>query len=324
MIIVTRTSGDAIGNAVTVQGFTFDGVFRILASNNGAVVVDRVSGFRIRENLMQRADLGVVTRLASGTIEGNLLAGNGEATSVTGGSIAQPATVLLRANRATGNIAHGFMHLAAGVVNGIPSAGSNPPDIAAAISQPLQTIFDRSKPDDLRNIPDTLRVTLRDNDASNNGQLGFRFMGNIPQITFSTADVTQPLTGTLRATLVGNTGVDNGDYGVDIEGAFTWRSEPRRFVQNLSLRLKGNSFVGNGRAPALFTFRHWRAPLGFEPLELFKFAEDSTYRVTGRLGELNGFDYEHFATDPLSGAVLGNRLIVDHDDVPYGARITVP
>ena len=66
-------------------------------------------GLPIHNNLVERSAFGVMTRLASGTIEGNLLADNLELGSVvTGGSLAQPATVLIHANRATRNAAHGF------------------------------------------------------------------------------------------------------------------------------------------------------------------------------------------------------------------------
>jgi hypothetical protein len=325
LVHITRTSGDAIGNEVTVEGFSFDDFLNLRgAANTASLFVDRVSDFRIRNNFMQHEDFGAVTRLASGVLEGNLLIQNGEATSVTGGSLTHPATVFLLANRATRNTSHGFMNIATGVVAGIPHAGSNPPDIAAAISQPLQTTFDRNDPGDLQNIPDTLTVVMVENDASANGQLGIRFMGNVHPLTYRTADETQPLTGALRAFVLWNTSVGNGYYGVDVEGGFTERTEPRRFVQDLSLHFEGNSFAGNGSTGALFTFRHWAASVGFEPLQRFKFAEDSTYEVSDPQGELAGFDLDHPATDPLSGTVLDNLLTVNGVEVPNGTIITTP
>lgn len=325
IVLITRTSGDAIGNEVTVEGLSFDDFQDVRGvANSASVFVDRVSDFRLRNNLMQHEDFGVVTRLASGTLEGNLLVENGEATSVTGGSLVHPATVLLQANRATRNTSHGFMNIATGVVAGLPSAGSNPPDLAAAISEPLQTTFDRNDPGDLQNIPDTLTVVLAGNDVSANGQLGIRFMANVHPLTYRTSDETQPLTGTLQAFVLRNTSVGNGFYGVDLEGGFTERTEPRRFVQDLSVYFERNSFAGNGLAGALFSFRHWAAAVGFEPLERFKFAEDSTYQVTDPEGELAGFDLDHPATDPLSGTVLDNLLTVNGVEVPNGTIISTP
>jgi hypothetical protein len=295
------------------------------------VFVDRVSDFRIRNNVMQHGDFGVATRLASGTLEGNLLAENGEATAIGGGSLTQPATVLLHANRATRNGAHGFMSCATSAAALVLDPGSNPPDLAGELSQPLQTTFDRNNPADLQNIPDTLTVTLSENDASDNGDLGIRFMGGVHTDTagpldYSTADDTQPLTGTLTATVVGNTSVRNGDYGVVIEGAFTIRNEARPFVQNLSVHFEGNSFVGNGRAGALVAFWYWGAAVGTvtRPLQAFKFAQDSTYQVTDADGELAGFDYDNPLMDPLSGAVLNNTLTVNGVEVPHGKSITPP
>jgi hypothetical protein len=323
LVLVTRTSANAIGNDVTVEGFSFDGApFGVAAPNSGAVFADRVSGFRIRNNLMRRGDFGVVTRLASGTLEGNLIAENGEATSLTGGSLAQPATVVVRRNRATRNRFHGFIGIPNATVQAVPDGGTNPPELAAAVEQPLQTIFDRNDPADVQNLPDTLTVVFIGNDASNNGQVGIRFLGNVHPLDYRTADETQPLTGHLQAVVVGNTSVGNGEYGVDIEGGFTVRAEPRAFVQDLSVGFAQNSFVGNGRAGALFTFRHWAAAVGDEPLQAFKFAQESTYQVTDLPGNLGEFDLDHPETDPLDGTVLANQLVLNDVEVPHGTTIT--
>ena len=182
-----------------------------------SVFVDRVSDFRISNNLIRRASFGVSTRLASGTIEGNLLTDHfGAGTDVTGGSLAQPATVLVHANRATGNGEHGFMNLADAAV----VAAHRPWQQHAATFEPLQTTFDRNNPEDLQNIPDTLVVTLSGNDSSNNGQFWDPVLAT-PHVQFDvgyqTRMHTQPLTAVLTANVLGNTCAGNGDYGVAME-----------------------------------------------------------------------------------------------------------
>src|SRR5262249_33814795 len=74
LFLVTRTGDGAVGNGVTVDGFVFDG--KAGAFPGADVFIDRVSDFRFTDNLVERAAFGVMTRLASGSIEGNLLADN--------------------------------------------------------------------------------------------------------------------------------------------------------------------------------------------------------------------------------------------------------
>ena len=324
LVLITRTSGDAIGNEVTLDGFSFDGFQGMRGSPpSGAVYVDRVSGFQVRNNLIQHNDLGLSGRLASGTLEGNLFAENAEATGVTGGSITHPATVLLHANRATRN-AHGFMSCATGLVAEILHGGSNPPDLAGELSQPLQTIFDRNDPDDLQNIPDTITITLSENDASNNGQLGIRFIGSLNTLDYETQDATQPLTSVLIASLTGNTSTDNGYYGVAFDAGIVKREEPRRTIERMTASFDRNTFAGNQHAEALFSFTYWRTAVGLNPLSAFKFTEDSTTEITDPNGELGSFDYDNPTRDPISHTVLHNALRVNGVEVPPGASITTP
>src|SRR5262249_17059953 len=166
-----------------------------------AVFVDRVSDFRVSNNFVRQTAFGVMTRLASGSIEGNLLAENLEhASIVTGGSVGYPATVLIHANRATRNGAQGFGQVTAGWIKLRTDPGKN----MLALLEPLQTVFDRNNPEDLQNIPDTLTITLSDNDASDNGAhdptagIGIRFGGIWPDYDYRTADVPQPLTPPLH------------------------------------------------------------------------------------------------------------------------------
>lgn len=119
----------------------------------------------------------------------------------------------------------------------------------------------------------------------------------------------------------GNTCERNGSYGVVIEAGDTQRSYPRRFIQTLTVDLEGNTFVDNGRAPALFTFNYW-IPSVFLGYFFHKFAEDSDYTVTDADGVLAGFDYDDPVADPISRTVLNNTLTVNGVAMPHGKSIT--
>ena len=323
LFVVTRTADGIVGSGVTVDGFTLDG--REGAYPGAAVFVDRVSGFRISNNLVQHTAFGILTRLASGTIEGNLLADNGYFGSlVTGGSLAHPATIFIHANRATRSQAHGFGNSVGGYVKLRTDPGQN----TLALLEPIQTVFDRTNPVDVQNIPDTLTATLTGNDASDNSKndpeagIGIRLAGIFPDFDYSTADATQPVTSVLTANVSGNTCEGNGSYGVVIEAGDTPRTEPRRFVQTLKGSFEGNTLVGNGRAAALFTFTYWRVAVGLNSLSEKKFAEESSYEVTDGDGELTGFDYDNPVMDPLTGTVLNNTLTMNGVEAPSGKHIT--
>jgi hypothetical protein len=320
LFLVTRTTDGAVGNGVTIEGFVLDGKGEVRYPNL-PVFVDRVSNFKIRNNLIQHGSFGVTTRLASGTIDGNLLMQNAEAGAVaTGGSIAQPATVLVHANRVTGNGLHGIMTMATATLF-LMDRGTNALEI-----EPLQTAFDRNDPDDLRNIPDTLAVTVSGNDFSHYSVFGIRLMAVIPQppigncsgpLSYQTQDATQPLTAVLTANVLGNTFDGGGRWGLGMSPGFPCRNDPRHLIITFAGSFEGNAFAASGRPPALFTFTAWS---GVSPS--FGFARESSYQVTDADGDLAGFDYNNPSMDPLTGVVLNNTLTVNGVEVPHGTIIT--
>jgi hypothetical protein len=326
LVLVTRTADGAVGDGVTVDGFVFDGKDSSAVDPGATVFIDRVSGFDFRNNLVERSGFGVLTRLSSGTIEGNLLADNLELGAVvTGGSPAHPATLLIHGNRVTRNAAHGVAGAVAGWIKLVTDPGQN----TLPLLEPLQTVFDRSDPEDLQNISDTLTITVSGNDVSDNGGTasggtGIRLAGIWPAYAYSTVNVAQPLTSVLAANVFENTADRNGSYGVIIEAGDSTRFEPRRLIQNLALALDGNTLRDNGRSAALFTFTYWYTDIGLTPQIVKKFVEASTYAVTDQDGELSAFDYDNPVTDPVSGIVLGNSLIVNGVGMPHGTSITPP
>jgi len=327
LVLVTRTADGGVGDGVTVDGFVFDGKVEDFVYPGADVFIDRVSDFRFTNNLVERSAFGVNTRLASGAIQGNLLADNLEVGSiVTGGSLAHPATVLIRANRASRNGAHGIGCVVAGWIKLQTDPGQN----TVALLEPLQATFDRNNPDDVENIPDTLRVTLDGNDVSDNGApnslggIGIRVAGIWPDYDYTTIDPNQAVTSTLVADVISNTCDRNGAYGIAIEASDTRRSEPRRFIQNLAGNFEGNGFVGNDRAPALFTFTYWLVSVGKTPQFSKKFAEASTFAISDADNEFAVFDYDNPAADPISGTVLGNKLLLNGVELAHGKSITPP
>jgi hypothetical protein len=327
LVLVTRTADGGVGDGVTVDGFVFDGKGVQVVAPGADVFIDRVSDFRFTNNLVKRSGFGVMTRLASGTIQGNLLADNLELGGiVTGGSLTHPATVLIRANRATRNAGHGIGCPVAGWIKLQTDPGQN----AVALLEPLQTTFDQNNPADVQNIPDTLHVAFDGNDVSDNavgnsfGGTGIRLVGIWPDYTYTTVDPSQPVTSAMEATVTGNTCDRNGSYGVVIEAGDTQRLATRRFIQTLTGSFEGNGFVGNGRAPALFTFTYWGVSTGKTPQFSKKFAEASTFAVSDADGEFAVFDYDNPATDPISGTVLGNKLLLNSVELAHGKSITSP
>jgi hypothetical protein len=79
LFLIARTADGGVGNGVTVEGFFVDGGAQAFVDYASAVFVDRVVDFRIRNNFLRRASFGINMRLASGTIEGNLLTDHAEA-----------------------------------------------------------------------------------------------------------------------------------------------------------------------------------------------------------------------------------------------------
>lgn len=326
LFLITRTTDGAIGSEVTVDGFVLDGIVDVFLSR--AVTVDRVSDFKITNNVVQHAGFGIFSRLASGVIEGNLLSNNvASGAEVFGGSNNDPAHVLVRSNRIEGSGEHGLIFLA--VSPSEPAnLGTNPFQV-----EPLQTTFDREVPSDLENIPDTLDATVIGNDIATSRNFGIRLTGVVPPggatncsvfyVGYATANSSQELTASLTANIQGNTLSLNGRYGVAMEAGFPCRSDPRRLVYSFDASFAGNSYSGNGNAGALFTFTRWSTSLNPAQLATFKYEEDSALDVTDVDGELIPFDYDNPALDPFDGVTpLDNTLTKNGVLIPPGTSIT--
>src|SRR5713101_2842279 len=145
LLIATTTDGMA-GNRISVSGFVIDGRSQgITVAVGFDVFADRVSDFSIHHNLLRHAGGGFASRLAAGTFEANVCTSNNQiGIFITGGNMAHPANVTLRRNRSTQNAGGASVYAVANFVT--LDLGANP-----SMLEPLQMIYDRNNPEDLRN-----------------------------------------------------------------------------------------------------------------------------------------------------------------------------
>ena len=326
LFYIGRTADGAAGDGVTIEGFALDG--RLPQYGSHTVFADRVTNVRIARSVVMNTGFGIMTRLASLSIEGNLLSGNGEAgTAITGGSLAHPAVVTIRENRVTANGLHGLMMLATAIPSWPINLGHN-----TLALEPLQLVFDRSDPDDARNIPDRLETTVTGNEFSSSPAFGIRFFGFVPggtslgclglPLEYRTVEASQALSASLATRVVGNTFAGNGYYDVGMEIGFPCRNEQRQIALTTTADFESNAFSSS--PAALFSFTRWSISTGgfSDTTASFKFAERSAFRVTDPDDGLAGFDYDNPVTDPVSGTVLDDTLTVNGVEVPHGKSIT--
>jgi hypothetical protein len=235
---------------------------------------------------------------------------------IGGGSINHPAQVTLSRNRSTG--ATGGAD-----IRGEPSLRTLDLGANTVQLEPLQLVYDRNDPTDAANLPDTLEVVVSDNDFSGNLIGLWYFAYSINQaFGYQTADASQPKTSVVRATIVGNTFSGNAEYGIMAGAGGALRSNPRVLTHSFTASFNQNSFQDNGRTGALFGFVASDVSLGDASVQVSKYLETSTYQLTDHDGELAGFDYDNPVSDPLSGVVLNNALVLNGTTIAPGIKIT--
>ncbi len=304
LLLIAPTTDGMDGNRVTVAGFVLDAISGNSNLRGRGIIVERVSDFAIRRNVIRHTYTGLQTRLASGVIEANLFLSNyANGVGIEGGSIVDPAQVTVRANRATQNLEGLILGV---VANTFPlQLGAN-----TLAVMPLQTTFDRNNAHDQNNIPDRLDATVIANDFSNNRSGGLRCFFLSPQF-YNTQDETQPITGTIIATIGDNSFNGNGDYGIIVDAGFPFRNTPRQFTGVFIATFENNDLAGNGRAPAFFGFTRVFVSLGNAPRALFKYLQQSSFDVTDEDGEFAVFDFDNPTIDPFDGAELLNTLTIN-------------
>ncbi len=323
LLLIARTTDGMAGNRVSVSGLVLDAQDRDLPSTPGfGIYADRVSGFSVRHNLVRHGS-GFGTRLASGAFERNfciadipiLPPGGVAGIFITGGSMARPASVTLQRNRST---QYGGGTTVAAVANFVQlDVGANTLRL-----EPLQTTYDRTDSRDQQNIPDTLAVTIEDNDFSDNAFFGQRCT-LYPPFPYTTVDATQPLTGALNVTVRNNRFSRNGNYGLIVDAFTVSRSNVRQHTGTIDGTFEDNSLIGNGRNASLFAFINWSASVGAASRQDWKYLQESTFQVADLDGELEGFDFDHPLNDPFDGSpVVGNVLLVNGQVQPNGILIS--
>lgn len=309
LLLIAPTTDGMNGNGVTIAGFVLDALVPATSNLRGrAIIVERVSDFVIRRNVIRHTFTGLQTLLASGVIEANLfLSNNANGVGIGGGSIADPAQVTLRANRATQNLEG--LNLTSVANTFVLQLGANTLAVV-----PLQTTFDRTIVDDQDNIPDSLRATVTANDFSNNTSAGLRCFFLAPQF-YNTHDQSQPITGNTVAIIRDNSFNGNGDYGIIVDAGFPFRNTPRSFLGSFSGTFGNNELAGNGRTSAFFGFTRVFVSLGTQPRSLFKYFERSNFDVTDIDGEFAVFDFDNPIADPFDAVNLQNTLTIN--GVPF-------
>lgn len=298
---------------VTVRGLLIDGKAANVAAGGTGIFVDRSDDFAIRGNITRRLLVGVLTRLSSGTIKGHFAHNSNDGLAISGGSGVYPSNVEAAGNRLVSNFAVGVVALG----NGGVRARIEAPDV-----QPIQTLYDRIQHPE--QVPDTLTLTLRDNDISRNRSFGVRLESFSANNSFYDTVDAQPMTAFIDADVRGNSIQDNGEYGLTIEGAFATRSNPRLFMGGFQGRFRDNSFLGNGRA-ALFVGFMLNGVVTRNPglINSNKYLVDSTYEISID-EELGAIDYDNPLLDPFDRTTPLNNVLIINGASIVGTRVTCP
>ena len=316
LIVVGRTTDGWAGENVAVTGFTLEENGGVDSPGQTGIFVDRVSRFSITHNMFMHTGVGCLTRLSSGTFEDNCCVRNyGLGAAIHGGSGNHPAVVIVRQNRCTS----GFGGID---FRGTPTMRTLNVGANSLAIEPLPLVYDRNNPAEAANIPDTLDIRIEQNDFSVNDGYGLWCFGFAPFFGYSTSDATQPLTSAVRATITGNTVANNGFYGFIVEPVGAFRNNPRQYISSVNATLQGNSFDGNGRSQAFFTFVSADVDLAGASLQNLKYLQNSSYQLSDLDGELTSFDYDNPVTDPFSGAALNNSLILNGGTVAAGVKVS--
>lgn len=298
---------------VTIRGFVLDGKTANVAASGTGIFIDRAEDFSVRGNVTRHVLVGILTRLASGTIRGHFAYDSNDGLAISGGSSIYPATVQVFGNRLTNNRLQGAIGLGAAGVR----ARINAPAI-----QPVQTVYDRIQ--HVAEVPDTLAIMLRHNDISRNGSFGIRLESYSGNNSFYDTVDAQPMTAVIRAIVHGNSFVNNGEYGLTVEGAFATRSNPRMFTARFEGSLEANDFAANGRA-GLFVGFMLNGVVTRNPslINTNKYLVDSGFTIVMADG-LGDVDYDNPVLDPFDKTTPLNNVLMINGASIIGTHVTCP
>jgi hypothetical protein len=297
LVGIVPTSGTTPLSGVAVRGLVLDAHVGTTKGSAFDLVLDRATGVTVQGNMMVGAHAGVNSFMASGVFRANYAAGNDEfGITIGSGSNIHPASVLLSQNRLVEN---GIMGLAiAGTFFKVPFDYGNAkvPEVGT------------------REIPDTLNATIDTNILSDNGVQGIRVL---PYLPIPNGD--QHFTN-INLLISNNEINGNGRAGLEVGSGFTWRakSAPGPYSFAFSATLNGNTVTGNGRWPALLTFRNANWATRGTPSDCdFQPAIHSTITITDPENSLAGARTDDPEFDP--NYVLG--AVCNRDVLPSAAPL---
>ncbi len=132
--------------------------------------------------------------------------------------------------------------------------------------------------------------------------------------------------GSVTAT-ISNNRIKNNNLGVIMDAFISPlpnRMSPQLFTGTFDLTFEDNEIVGNVLTPALISFTLFTAALHPDAeLPMWKYLERSIFDIRHD-GELDGYWFDHPATDPIDERTLENVLKVNGDEIPNGRFIPFP
>jgi hypothetical protein len=101
--------------------------------------------------------------------------------------------------------------------------------------------------------------------------------------------------------------VPSGARRVSVDAGFPFRADQRFWTASFRTTLTGNTISGSKQAPVLITFtRNSTAIFAGELKKNFKYLQGSTITVSDPGADLNGYWFDHPATDPIDRRFLNN------------------
>jgi hypothetical protein len=264
------------------------------------------TGFELRELRIVRMRRGVRTEGASGTITDSYLGNVSSGIAIFGGQPDSLPTVVCERNRVDYH------------VNGIAIVGAEGAGTA-------------------------IRGVIRDNDIvtsfTGTGPTNPAALRINPVETMAVPGPDGTVRGHIDATVTGNRIRGSALYGIAVHAGMPGRAAGVRYTGTISARFDGNTIDPTVEHPSLITFSNARAtvfPCEIDPAHTratcpqlgnpptyWDYLEHATYSLWHG-GELDGALIDHPGTDPITGRVLGNILMVNDGVVGYQTFVVIP
>jgi hypothetical protein len=288
---------------VRITGLVLDGLIPPpVGQGQGGIVINidgalSTDGFSIDGNLVQGANQGIVSRMASGTIQGNRLASMASGSASFGGRPEDTKSVTFSDNLVIGN-----SNVGAAFQGG--NGSRNSPTFPMAGDGPGSLSVEVSGNEFRRNGSDTPNAT----------NVGLSFLINDD----SRSDTTQP--ARIEAHVHDNLFIENRNWGIDV--AQRVRPSARLTGFEFEGTLERNRYCGNGLNEAIFAFRQVTTTLGGGTVH-FRYGRGSSYLIHAENDPLAwlGYDLDHPANDP-DPHDLTNPLEHENPGVPLGNTLT--